>query len=302
VLDFGVSKLTETGGAALTNESAVMGSPLYMSPEQMEASRDVDARADVWSLGVVLYQLVAGITPFHAEGIPQVCTRVFTGEPTPLAKFRPDAPAGLEAVLLRCFQRNREQRWQNLAELAAALVPFGSARDVVHAERAAAILGLEAGPSRLTDVLPPEPAIAASASAFTAPDRMRGTLDTVAKQGEASQPSGSRPFVMLGGAVVALVLGVAGAAVFWSARSTPHDPIAAGLSAPPFVEPLPPSQSPSAPSPSASAALPQIASALPSAAVVVTAPKPSAVPLPPRPTATAKTIPLPGKGTILDRD
>jgi serine/threonine-protein kinase len=91
VLDFGVSKLTEPG-VALTQATAVLGSPLYMSPEQMEASKDVDARSDVWALGIVLYQLLANLTPFHGEGIQQVCTRVFFSEPTPLATFRAGAP------------------------------------------------------------------------------------------------------------------------------------------------------------------------------------------------------------------
>lgn len=303
VLDFGVSKLTETGGAELTHESAVMGSPLYMPPEQMQASRDVDARADVWSLGIVLYQLVAGITPFHAEGLPQVCTRVFMGEPTPLTKFRPDAPAGLEAVLLRCFEKDRDQRWQNLAELAAALVPFGPARAVVHAERAAAILGLDAGPSRLTDVLPPEPATTASARALSALDGLRGTLDTVAKIDEAPQPSGmSLPIVL--GAAIALVLGAAGVVFLWASPPALHEPSAAGLSTLPSVVPPPASQSSSAPPPSASAPSPPVVSAAPSARVVVAVPKHSAVPVapPPRPTASVKTIPVPGKGTILDRD
>ena len=106
VLDFGVSKLTEPG-VNLTHETAVLGSPLYMSPEQMEASKDVDARSDVWALGVVLYQLVANPTPFHGEGIQQVCTRVFFSEPTPLSTFRIGAPPGFEAVLLRCFEKHR---------------------------------------------------------------------------------------------------------------------------------------------------------------------------------------------------
>jgi serine/threonine-protein kinase len=96
VLDFGISKLTQpiAGGGAqsLTSTGGVLGSPLYMSPEQMEASKDVDARSDVWALGIVLYQLLANLTPFHGEGIQQVCTRVFFSEPTPLATFRAGAP------------------------------------------------------------------------------------------------------------------------------------------------------------------------------------------------------------------
>ena len=195
VLDFGVSKLIEPG-ANLTHATAVLGSPLYMSPEQMEASKDVDARSDVWALGIVLYQLVANLTPFHGEGIQQVCTRVFFSEPTPLATFRIGAPPGFEAVLLRCFEKRREQRFQNVAELAAALVPFAPARAIVHAERAAGILGLNIKPAHETFLLPREAPAAVSEGA---------RLDAAPQ----AVPSRRKSLVALGigGAVLVAVIG-----------------------------------------------------------------------------------------------
>ena len=76
-----------------------MGSPHYMSPEQMRASQDVDARTDIWALGVMLYELITGQVPFTGETLPEICIKIATEQPPPLRALRPDAPAGLEAVL-----------------------------------------------------------------------------------------------------------------------------------------------------------------------------------------------------------
>jgi serine/threonine-protein kinase len=308
VLDFGVSKLTEAGGAALTSETAVMGSPLYMSPEQMEASRDVDARSDVWALGIVLFQLIAGITPFHAEGIQQVCTRIFVTEPTPLARFRPDAPPGLDAVLLRCFEKERERRWQNVAELAAALVPFGPARSVAHAERAAAILGLNDSVPRLTDLLPPAPVEIAAVRAPAMSDGVGSALRTVASVSAPSLPAipQSRPFLMLGLGFGALALGglaSVGVALARARAATAPDPAQSAIVAPAPGPTASPSQVPTSAPPASSTALGPAPSAAPSSTSITTSPKaPSRQPPPPwQPTAPAKSDPAPPKKSVLDR-
>ena len=95
VLDFGISKVTAPGAgdSSMTRTSAVMGSPLYMSPEQIQSSKRVDARSDVWSLGVILYQLVSGQTPFDAEEVMELAVKIATGEPARLQAARPDVPA-----------------------------------------------------------------------------------------------------------------------------------------------------------------------------------------------------------------
>jgi len=145
VLDFGVSKFS---GAALTltQDTQVLGSPLYMSPEQMNASKHVDVRSDIWALGVILYQLVAGRTPFHSETMQELYARVLFGQPTPLDAYRSDAPPALDAVILRCLERERDRRWGNVAELAAALALHAPARARMYPDRVARVLGLQMTP------------------------------------------------------------------------------------------------------------------------------------------------------------
>lgn len=129
VLDFGISKAIEpdaVGGADanLTSTAAVMGSPQYMSPEQIRSSKHVDARSDVWSLGTVLYELLTGEPAFKADNAPATLAKIVADEVPPPSRSRPDLPAGLEAVVLRCLEKNRDQRFQSVAELASALQPF----------------------------------------------------------------------------------------------------------------------------------------------------------------------------------
>ncbi|HEU5058852.1 MAG TPA: serine/threonine-protein kinase [Kofleriaceae bacterium] len=125
VLDFGISKLPAATmeELALTVTGAVLGSPVYMSPEQMTCSRDVDARTDIWSLGIVLYQCLSGGFPYEADGVPQLCARVLTEAPIPLSA-RVAVPRALEAVVMRCLARDPERRFARAEDLAAALLPF----------------------------------------------------------------------------------------------------------------------------------------------------------------------------------
>lgn len=143
VLDFGISKVASsatTGNAAMTRTSAIMGSPLYMSPEQMASARDVDARADIWALGVILYELASGQPPFAGDTLPQVCAMILQSEPPPLSTILPHAPPGFEAVLKRCLAKSPQARYANIAELAASLVPFGTAQARTSADRIARVL------------------------------------------------------------------------------------------------------------------------------------------------------------------
>jgi serine/threonine-protein kinase len=130
VLDFGISKMSSPadGDLSLTEASTTLGSPAYMSPEQVRLAKSVDHRADIWSLGVVLHRLVTGKQPFVGDGFSAICAAVATDAPPRLREDRPDAPMGLERVVLRCLEKDPARRYPTIAELAAALVPFATPR------------------------------------------------------------------------------------------------------------------------------------------------------------------------------
>jgi serine/threonine-protein kinase len=125
VLDFGISKWTETDqNFSLTATASVMGSPYYMSPEQVRSTKNVDQRADVWALGVVLHELLSGETPFRGDTLGAIHAAIVSDPPAPLREHRPDVPPALEAVILRCLEKKAAGRYSSIAMLARALLPF----------------------------------------------------------------------------------------------------------------------------------------------------------------------------------
>jgi eukaryotic-like serine/threonine-protein kinase len=129
VLDFGISKLgTVTVDAVMTGSNAIMGSPRYMSPEQFATPANVDRRADIWALGVMLYELVTGKAPFVGTTLIGIWERVKKDTPKPIEELRRDAPRSLGPIVLHCLEKDREQRYQTVADLAKALLPLASER------------------------------------------------------------------------------------------------------------------------------------------------------------------------------
>ena len=144
VLDFGISKMRGLSGSApdvsITKTSAMMGSPLYMSPEQMQSAKDVDSRTDIWALGIILFELVTGVSPFHSETMPELIAKILSTPPPPLASKRPDAPLGFETVILRCLDKDRGRRYESVGQLAAELTPFAPRRSRISLERISGVL------------------------------------------------------------------------------------------------------------------------------------------------------------------
>ena len=170
VLDFGISKTTgsEISGPdmAMTKTTSVMGSPFYMSPEQLKSSRDVDVRTDIWSLGVILYELLTKRHPHTGDSLPELCMAI-VGSPTPsIRSVRPDVPVGLEQAINKCLEKDRNLRYANVAELAIALAPFAPKRARSSVER---ISGIIQGSGQLSSSLSLPPSQAPTAPGLGVP-------------------------------------------------------------------------------------------------------------------------------------
>jgi eukaryotic-like serine/threonine-protein kinase len=146
VLDFGISKAlsgTSVEELSLTKTAALIGSPLYMAPEQMRSAKDVDTRADIWSLGAMLYEMLTGQPPYTGESIPQLCAALLHDDPIPLRQHRAEIPEGLEQAVLRCLMKDRNQRFPTVFELGRALLPYAQPDSRIHVERAERVLGVK---------------------------------------------------------------------------------------------------------------------------------------------------------------
>ena len=225
VLDFGISKVSNPSGSGsdmgMTRTQSIMGSPLYMSPEQLASARDVDQRADIWAVGCVLYELVTGRVPFEAETMPQLCTLILHSEPPSPRSLRADVPEVLDQVILRCLRKDRNQRYNDVAALAADLAVFSPDLGPRSAARISRVLS-SSGMST-TPLTSSNPAVQVAGSS------------TGAAWGTTQMARGSRAvWFGLGGVGVALVLGL----LLWKASAshsgpTPDASVATTSSKPP---------------------------------------------------------------------
>ncbi|HTN89167.1 MAG TPA: serine/threonine-protein kinase, partial [Sorangium sp.] len=128
VLDFGVSKILtgDTGNVSLTQTTTILGSALYMSPEQMRSSKSVDPRTDIYALGVCLFEIIGGRPPYVADSFPELCAKIYTSPPEPLQDLRPEVPEGLVEVIEKSIAREPEDRYQSIAEFVQALAPYAA--------------------------------------------------------------------------------------------------------------------------------------------------------------------------------
>ena len=136
ILDFGISKVAlAPGKRGFVRTMMPLGSPVYMSPEQIRSSDQVDPRTDIWSLGCVLFELLTGTVAFNEPSLMQLSAAILEHDPVPLRELLEDAPVELEEVVLRCLEKDADKRYGNIAELAIALYPFAPRRSRISAER-----------------------------------------------------------------------------------------------------------------------------------------------------------------------
>jgi serine/threonine protein kinase len=268
VLDFGISKAQKSEGRETLDESItkageLIGSPLYMSPEQIVSARDVDARTDIWAIGVILFELLCDRAPFHAENIVGLGIEIANSRPLSPRVHRAEIPAGLEQVIRRCMEKDRERRYQNVSELSVALMEFGPRRaraSVARVSRVIRAARLSAPP-----VAAPDTASRPSAGS------LRPYGSTSSTFGHSGRPARSRAQPILLTAASALLLGAIGTAWFWS-RQLPaiaDQPLKSGAApvvSPPLLTVVAPRTS-GAP-PVVASAQPAVASAVPRARTV----------------------------------
>jgi serine/threonine-protein kinase len=162
VLDFGLAKITSgLQGAIATKTTAMLGSPAFMSPEQLRSAKNVDPRADVWSIGVVLFHLVTGKFPFEGESDGEIFASIIEKPAAKLRSVKADAPEDLERVIAKCLSRSLDERYANVGELALALGPLATPQGAPSVDRICRTLGVAPPP-------PPPPIAPAVAKAASA--------------------------------------------------------------------------------------------------------------------------------------
>jgi serine/threonine-protein kinase len=282
VLDFGISKMTGPPGSgpgvAITRTASLMGTPLYMSPEQMRSSRDVDAKTDIWALGAILFELMAARPAFLAVSLTELAIKV-NNDPAPsIRSLRQDVPDALDAIIFRCLEKDPRARFRNVAELALALLPFAPKRAKAAVERISGIIQAAGLSASAVDVPASVQVAEERASAGTLPPFGRTTSSNGDKK------KSLRGAAIAGAVALAALLGT----VFLVTRgSTQHDdpprPAAVQASATPvpLAKPEPATEPKADPKPAESA----------SVAAAVQAP-PVATAAPPEATARKK-VPMP---------
>ncbi len=269
ILDFGISKLSEKRTTSsgrlsqLTQADDRFGTPVYMSPEQLLSSSDVDARADLWAIGVVLYELLTGALPFDGDSLPELVTAILNLPPKKLTSQRPYLPVGLQDVLERCLEKKRDDRYQNVAELVQELRPFAPPHTHARIDHVVRVIR-EAG----ENVRPPTPM--PGASGVRAVEQIetlgvgegRNLLTTGSGAGwgrtNAGSPRRRWSSARIGGAAAVVVVGVIGLFAVLRGSGDTQSPSAANVGVAQAVS-LPPAAAPSAaadPAPASAAPAP----------------------------------------------
>jgi serine/threonine-protein kinase len=284
LLDFGISKVAlgnlgnlEQSAPAHTIGTTILGSPPYMSPEQVRGSRETDARTDIWSLGCVLYELLANRAPFERPSVAETCAAILTDAPPSLRALAPHVPAELDAVVMRCLLKEPSARFQDVGQLANALLPFAQPPGTVRLGR------------RASDAAP-EPAVAPAAPATTAAvdDADLGALHEFRRSDRSTRVQraliAAALALALGGTYAAMQRSSMPAAQPAAADTSSASTVAANAAAPaPIAEPHIATPATPAPDEAAAPALEAPAEAAPAVAAAVTRAAPAAASAPKKP-------------------
>ena len=312
VLDFGIAKAVMSDEAAkrsaLTARGLLLGTAHYMSPEQMEGAADIDARTDIWSLGVTLYELISGKLPFDADTFMKLYGLITEVDPRPLAEVLPDRPPELEALIHRCLAKHRDERPASAMELAEALRPFspGAVTDASPARDLVAAQARSRAPTEVAPAIDAKAATSLDMEVDTHARRAAPLAPTTPPSGEVDRaPLAQRPLaprrVPIAAAVVfavsaAAALVVVRAGLSPSPSSSAEPPPAAASPLPARGDVAPPVDAgPSATAPlvEPAAPAPLAGSAAPSSASAKPAPRPRASAIAPRASAAPSVAPRP---------
>jgi len=238
LLDFGIAKATTAIDPSLTATQKAMGSPAYMSPEQLRAHSTVDPRSDVWSLGVTMYELLTEKRPFEGDTPYELALSINNDPPIPL----PDTvPPEIARVVMRCLEKDRERRYQNVAELATALAPLATNGKEL-ASRVAAALSPDVPLPRAAGVRDADPATETT---------MRGASGAIGAEPPRTRSRLALPLALVAIASVAIV----GFLVWPRGDATPSGESTTAPAAVPAPQPPPPQPAPPPPAPPADAAV-----------------------------------------------
>ena len=218
VLDFGVAKLSEGDSSVETRTGGVVGTPEYMSPEQAQGKKDLGPAADVWSMGAVLYETMAGARAFRAESIPALLLQICSFDPLPLEERSPDVPPAIAHVVARALARDLDVRYPSMEALGRALVDAASESNITIPPP---IVEMFSGAPRLSRLPMP------TASSTETADTVLGTgADSAVSSAAVSEPSRSeRPAWAIGLVLALLGLGaIVAAYLVIEPRSDPPDP------------------------------------------------------------------------------